>query len=240
MKKLNDNWITEKHIDFEYKKYVLLAYLQQVSEHFTETKLYPSLSELVQHYRNVIQLRDNKKNIYERFPQSLSRADLENLKLIYERMLNDDEIMHEIETIIDYSIPQFEKYLSEGKKMYEYIESNLNIFPVGIMPLHASEGYIMLKDGSANAARVYEYQVTIFENPDERFRGISVQYMNTYEMGLLGSYESIKHDLIRYNRRLPNPAAYVIETELVLPWDETFLPLAKRCIVKYIAKKNVN
>ena len=36
MQFLDKNWITENHIDFEYKKYVLLAYLQHVSEHFTE------------------------------------------------------------------------------------------------------------------------------------------------------------------------------------------------------------
>ena len=46
MSSLSTNWITEKHIDFEYKKYVLLGYLQHVNESFTENKLYPSLSEL--------------------------------------------------------------------------------------------------------------------------------------------------------------------------------------------------
>ena len=63
MERLNENWITENHIDFEYKKYLLLAYLQHVSERFTETKLYPAFGELVQHYRNLVSLRDQKKNL---------------------------------------------------------------------------------------------------------------------------------------------------------------------------------
>ena len=50
MDKLSENWITEKHIDLEYKRYVLLAYLQHVSEQFEEVRLYPALSELVNHY----------------------------------------------------------------------------------------------------------------------------------------------------------------------------------------------
>ena len=41
---------------------MLLAYLQHVSESFTENKLYPPLSELMKHYRNVTALRDNKNN----------------------------------------------------------------------------------------------------------------------------------------------------------------------------------
>ena len=42
MPKLSKDWITEKHIDFEYKKYVLLAYLQEVEKHFEMTSLYPA------------------------------------------------------------------------------------------------------------------------------------------------------------------------------------------------------
>ena len=52
MKKLSPDWITEKHIDFEYKKYVLLAYLQEVNMNFEKTHLYPFLADLVDHYRN--------------------------------------------------------------------------------------------------------------------------------------------------------------------------------------------
>lgn len=31
MKTLNHNWLTEGLIDFEYKKYILLSYLQEVN-----------------------------------------------------------------------------------------------------------------------------------------------------------------------------------------------------------------
>lgn len=92
MSTLNPNWITEKHIDFEYKKYMLLGYLQHVNSHFSEHKLYPSLSELVTHYKNVVTLRENKKTFYERFPQRMSTADFSNFKIIYEKILQDDEL----------------------------------------------------------------------------------------------------------------------------------------------------
>jgi hypothetical protein len=70
MNSLSKNWITENHIDFEYKKYMLLAYLQHVSEDFTETKLYPSLSDLVAHYRNLLSLKESKQNLYDSFPNA--------------------------------------------------------------------------------------------------------------------------------------------------------------------------
>ncbi len=40
MSTLPKNWLTEGLIDFEYKKYILLSYTQQVKGSFKERKLY--------------------------------------------------------------------------------------------------------------------------------------------------------------------------------------------------------
>ena len=116
MASLSPDWITEKRIDFEYKKYLLLGYLQGVSEQFTESRLYPWLSELITHYRNVVALRDHKKSLYDSFPERLSGTVLKGFRLMYEKILQDDHLMQEIESIVEYSIPKFEKYLQEDRK----------------------------------------------------------------------------------------------------------------------------
>ncbi|MBP6511697.1 MAG: hypothetical protein KA347_03385 [Bacteroidia bacterium] len=232
--RLSDNWITTNHIDFEYKKYILLAYLQHVNDCFEETKLYPALSELVKHYRNLVALRDQKNSLYNSFPEKLNSADLQNFKLVYEKLSTDDRLMVELESIINFSIPQFEQHLAEGKKIYDFIESKLNIYPIGIVPLHTDAGYLLLKNGDKNETVVFEYQITIFDQPTERYRAIGVQYVNSFEKTLRNTYENIKSDLLRYNKNLPNPATYVIESELTLPFEDTLLPLAKRTLVKYL------
>ncbi len=235
MESLSKNWITESHIDFEYKKYILLAYLQHVSDNFTEHRLYPFLSDLVEHYRNLKVLKDNKKNLFESFPSRAKTVDFEEFKIIYEKLAEDDSLIQEIESIIDYSIPQMEYYLKEGKKIYDLIEENLKIFSVGIVPLNNENGYLFLKQGMNADTKVYEFHISIFENPSERYRGIHVQYVTSYEKNLLNTFESIKSDLLIYNKHLPNPATYVIETEMLIPFEETFLPLAKRALVKRVA-----
>ena len=240
MASLSPDWITEKRIDFEYKKYLLLGYLQGVSEQFTESRLYPCLSELITHYRNVVALRDHKKSLYDSFPERLSGTDLKGFRLMYEKILQDDHLMQEIESIVEYSIPKFEKYLQEGKAIYDFIESHINIFPVGIMPLHADEGYLMLKFSPGKETLVYEYQITIFENPDEKYRGIATSFIGKWEQSLANTFENIKHELIRYHQKMPNPATYVIESDLKIPLEETFLPLARRLLVKHVAGKASN
>lgn len=240
MASLSPDWITEKRIDFEYKKYLLLGYLQGVSEQFTESRLYPCLSELISHYRNVVALRDHKKSLYDSFPERLSGTDLKGFRLMYEKILQDDHLMQEIESIVEYSIPKFEKYLQEGKAIYDFVESHINIFPVGIMPLHTDEGYLMLKFSPGKETLVYEYQITIFENPDEKYRGIATSFIGKWEQSLANTFENIKHELIRYHQKMPNPATYVIESDLKIPIEETFLPLARRILVKHVAAKASN
>ena len=50
---LSENWLTEDIMDFEYKKYIVLGYLQNVETHFNEQKLYPDFAELIAHYKNL-------------------------------------------------------------------------------------------------------------------------------------------------------------------------------------------
>ena len=52
MKTLSETWFADGYIDFELKKYTLLAYLQEVNKYFNEHKLYPQLADVIFHYNN--------------------------------------------------------------------------------------------------------------------------------------------------------------------------------------------
>lgn len=236
MRSLGENWITEKTLDFEYKKYLLLAYLQEVDREFGSGKLYPALADLYSHYRNAVSFKESKRNIEESFPQKLSSIDMENFKLKYQGLMNDENVMREIEVILDFSIPRFEQYMTEGKKIYDLVEEKMNIYPVGVMQLNTNEGYLFLVGGENKETRVYEYQIRLFEQPGERYRGIHTQFIRSYIRNFVNTNEAIKTELLHDNRELPNPATYAIETELVLPVEETFLPVAKRILVKYVSQ----
>ena len=73
MKQLSETWFAEGYIDFELKKYTLLAYLQEVNKYFDENKLYPQLADVVFHYHNLVAFRENKKFLQEHFPKKNDR-----------------------------------------------------------------------------------------------------------------------------------------------------------------------
>ncbi|GAA3937331.1 hypothetical protein GO495_11995 [Chitinophaga oryziterrae] len=236
MSSLSETWFADGYIDFEQKKYALLAYLQQINRHFNENKLYPQLADVVFHYNNLVAFKENKQFLQQQFPKRLTAINMERLQLLYEQMIADDELMQELESIIQFAIHKLNFTIKEGAEIYEFVEDSLNISPVGLIPLDTQEGYLFLCDGSHRQTLVYEYRLSIFERHDEKYRGIHTQYIDTYIKDLVHSCEHIKTSLIRQRKKLPNPAVYRVDTKLVFPVEETLLPIAKRCLVKYIAK----
>lgn len=233
---LKENWLTDGLIDFEYKKYMLLAYLKKVKESFGRVELYPFLSDLVFHYRNLQAVKENKAMIYESFPKKLSVEKLENLKLNYKRIVEDDMVMKEIESIVAYSMPLMKSSLDEGAYIYEYVESQCEIAPVGLQSLAADEGYLFIAQPPQTETSIYRYQITIFDNSVEKFRGIHTHFVYTETKGLANTYEMIKLNLIKKFSDLPNPATYLVVSKLNFPFDSTLMPVAKRMLVKQIAQ----
>lgn len=237
MKSLSETWFAEGYIDFELKKYTLLAYLQEVNKYFTESKLYPLLADVIFHYNNMVAFRENKKFLQEHFPKKLSGIQMEKLQLLYEQIIQDDELMQELENIIHYSASKMKNIIKNGTEIYEFVEDKINIAPVGIIPLDIQEGYFFLSSGNVKSTRVYYYRLSIFEKHDEKYRSIKTSYIDIWQRSIAHTYEHIKSDLIRYRNDLPNPAVYSIETEFTFPVDETLLPVAKRSLVKYISSQ---
>ena len=235
MKTLSETWFADGYIDFELKKYVLLAYLQEVTKFFNENKLYPKLGDIIFHYNNLVAFRENKKYLQEQFPKKLTGIQMEKLQVLYEQIIEDDELMQELEDIIQYSTDQMKTAISSGSQIYEFVEENLNIFPVGLVPLDTNEGYFFLSEGSYRRTFVYQYRLSFFEKHDEKFRAIRTEFVNEWERSIVNSYENIKAELLRAKRDLPNPAVYSIETDLSFPIAETLLPVAKRSLVRYIS-----
>ncbi|MFX7816698.1 hypothetical protein ABTK28_22350, partial [Acinetobacter baumannii] len=73
---------------------------------------------------------------------------IEKLQLLYESLVEDDELMQELEDIIQYASSTMKKTITSGTEIYEFVENKLNIEPIGIMPLEHNEGYFMLCEGS--------------------------------------------------------------------------------------------
>lgn len=234
MNSLKPNWLTDGLIDFEYKKYIVLGYLKNVKENFDRNELYPDLSDLLFHYKNILSVKENKQLIYDNFPSTITKADFKKLRLNYEKIVKDDHVMKEIEDILAFSIPCFKEALKEGKDIYEFVETNMSIVPIGLSPLYTDEGYLLIDEEFKRELPIFRYQVTVFESADEIYRGVHVEYLASTRKGLGVTFEKVKIALVKTYKLLPNPATFVIYTKLKFPFEATLMPVAKRLLIKHI------
>lgn len=235
MKKLSTDWLTQGLIDFEYKKFVLLAYLQTVKNSFDKVELYPFMGDLVFHYRNLLALKENKALIRESFPKEISLEEFNKLELNYRQIIEDDAVMSEIGNIIEFSLPKLKDSLQEGSVIYEYVESQCEISPIGVTPLYAKEGYLFVTLPPEKVTTIFRYQVSIFEHSQEQLRSLNTEFIERVEKKPLHTYERMKLDLIRKFSDLPNPATYLILSKIKFPFSETLMPVAKRLFVKHLS-----
>ncbi|MFL5728744.1 MAG: hypothetical protein ACJ75J_04580, partial [Cytophagaceae bacterium] len=153
---------------------------------------------------------------------------------IYDEIINDDKMMQDIEEILLYALPRLKEHLMEGKDLYDFVEDKLTISPVGVSPLYPDEGYLFIYKAGRSETQIYEYQLTIFQNAEEKYRGVHTNFLETISKSVFGTFESIKIDLIKRYRKMPNPATFLVDSKVDCPFQETLLPIAKRLLVKHI------
>ncbi len=235
MKSLDYNWITEGILDSEYKKYVLLDYLQHCRQSFEARKLYPPMSELIGHLDAAIKLRSGLSEMDGQFPRRVVGFDLQTGQVLREQAQPDYESLGTVAEIIGFAIPEMSEALEEGKLVYHYAENQIEIQPVGLVPMHVQDGYLMLYNEPCADVFIYQYSSSVLTTSLENFRTLRVQYLGSQVRSLANTFESIKQELLRRFREWPNPATYLCLSHVPLPLEETFLPISKRLLMKNLA-----
>jgi hypothetical protein len=230
--KLHPNWITEGSIDFEYKKYILLAYLQYVKSNFSERKLYPPLSEILEHYHHSINFQKSIRELEEKFPKTIVGINLKKMQLMTEKLVGNNDALQTLNEIIEFAIPNFITIIEEGKDLFELVEQSLLLEPVGLLPMYKSEGYMLLNHQDNNEVRIYRYQLSHLTLSDEKYHSLSFRYVNSETKSISNSIEQIKINLIKTQPELPNPATYYCFSKLHMPLQETLLPVSKRLLLR--------
>jgi len=238
MFKLSENWITEGLMDFEYKQYLLLAYLRDIHQAFENRILYPPFAELIEHHRRLKTIKESLLRIKESEEKELKGIDWQNLRLVYGKE-NETREPDVLEEIIDFSIPKMEEEIHHGKKIFDDIETHLKYATVGLMPLDKSVGYFFIQDYPTSDFCVYRYEVSaLYIQSDEGnipYKSLKTQYISTYTLSLSKSLTSIKQEIIKKLQDIPNPAVYSFFPNQHASMEYTILPIVKRVLMKLVA-----
>ncbi len=234
MKGLDKNWLTNGLIDFEYKKYVFLSYLTYVKEQFTDNKIYPVLSEIHEHHRQLIEYKEMKNQLRSQFPKKICGIDLGAKRLIYEKMICDNDLINEIDEIVNFSLSHLNRQLAIGLELLEFIMEQISVEPIGISPVNKNEGYLIFLYHHSKEVRIYKYEVSLVIGLAHQ-RQILTYFLESTRISIANSPEQIKKDLLKKYRTIPNPATFSVSTRLDIPYDEAFYPIGKEILSKTLA-----
>ena len=207
--------------------------MQGVNSQFDECKLYPDLPEVEKHFKLAAHLRQSKKQFLASFRKRIVGVDVQKMEFLYEQVAQSEE-MTEIDSILEYSLPLFQKTLTRGQAQSADIASKLVFTPVGIMPLYLKEGYLFIYRTTQKATDIFQYNVRLFESSEEQT--IKTKYIESVPKNMANTFENLKLTLIRKRRELPNPATYLVESPIDYPGQETLLPLAKQMVYRVVCQ----
>ena len=234
MRSLNKNWITEGLIDFEYKKYIMMSYLQFVEQRFSVKMLYPVLYELLEHFENLKGLELEMRFIEESFPKRISKIDFKNKKIGYEKTVLQNDWEAHLAEIVDLALSSFGEQIIIGNEIVKEIISKIKLDPVGIIPIFKKEGYIFVLFNRDSTVRIYRYKVSPIEVLDEE-KQTTLELIGVETISLATTLKQIKHRILENNRENPNPAIYAMYCEEKIPLNEALLPIAKKLLRQQIA-----
>lgn len=105
------DWYIESPIDFEYKQYILLSYLQKVDSQFVLKKLSPHLLHLESMVNEMLKFKESVDDMKKKFDKNrYVYLFKDNPKLEGE----DNHLIMEIEEIVEFSIPIVKNRINLG------------------------------------------------------------------------------------------------------------------------------
>lgn len=233
--KLSLDLFTKVQSDLEARQYQVLATLKSISEDFQQNRIYPHISHLIDIYRTLGDISNRLKDLRNKFPKRIKKIDFVNKEIEHEVVFVDGSDIKQVEDFIEWALPYIKAKIEEGKTIYEFVNDEITLEEVGIIPNYTDEGYFFVPDNKDEKLLLFQYEISIFQSANDKYRSLKTDFLKALGQGrALLSPNAIKLDLIDRYKKLPNPATYSFQTTLDFPFNETIFPIVKRKLLRQL------
>ena len=209
--------------DPEKSRYLLMNKLLYCKRELDSSRLYPTYQMLIEIHEQLTQV-------------------LENYFRIYQKEIEDSEINDTVEAsctelektinLMEWALQQINESLETAKIIYDFVDENITIEPIGLDSPYNREGYIVIPD-----KRNMEMKIVKYSNPLHMV--LKTKQVDSFRLGLISMPgDSLKNIVISLD--ILNQIIYHIDTELSFPFKETIMPVAKRKFLHYLENRNAD
>jgi hypothetical protein len=233
MPKLTLDLLVRPYDDLEQRQYEIKAAIAAMVAPFRRNQLYPTLRELIELYRTLDHLAQQHEQLHPTdMLRALPPAALSTPEEIQSPTPNTVEDMFEL---IRWTLPLLRDAIEEGTALFDFVEENITLTNVGLLPMYTSEGYVLIPEHRSCTMHVLRYTTTQLIEQGDRYRSLRTNEVLCLQFrGVWSASEAIKQHLVAQYPDLPNPATFTCETELDFPYAETILPVAKRKLMQLL------
>lgn len=224
--------------DREMNQYRILGGLKELSSELDRKKIYPSLAQLIELKSSLEQIKTKRNSLGEKFPKRIKSINIKKQKITLETpaLFDNQKNVEDIFELIEWALPIIQGTIDEGIVLFDFVEKNITLKQVGILPIYKEEGYFMIADNIAAQLQIHRYECSLFLSGKEKFRALKTEFVKSEKQEVLRkSPELIKQDLLKERQDLPNPATFICDTDLDFPFTETIFPVAKRKLITLLA-----
>ncbi|PEN14032.1 hypothetical protein CRI94_08275 [Longibacter salinarum] len=224
--------------DVERTQYEILGGLKTARDAFSDNRIYPHLGQLVKFYRAITTMLETSEQMRSQRNGTLSGVDWDDMELTYEWPQLDGDDMSVVADLIEWALPYVQDTLNEGKSVFEFVDEQLEVETVGIVPSYLKEGYLMVPDRTDHEFRVFRYTMSIVHDEGEKARMLRTTLCRSVSCEDVEPHPStIKLELVKERRDLPNPATYFFDSGVPFPYEETMLPVVKRRLLRHLTRE---
>ena len=204
--------------DIELSKYKVLSILGNYSGLLHRNKLYPAFAELIS-IKNELELLLEQMSLFDpEFVLNLNFADFSEELPLTNPVDYDEDALRKVTEFINWALPEIHESIEEGKAIFDFVNENINLNEVGVMPLYNNEGYFFISDIKNELMKIYRFEMSLFstkENPLRTLKSKLVDLISLKTPVASMPYELKQSTLEKYTA-LPNPSCYYFETEIEL------------------------
>lgn len=222
--------------DLEINQYKILGGIKLYRNEFRLKKIYPALDDLLK-LNTLLENLVKKKNVLSgSYDEEYDSLNLSNEELNFETIGKRASDQQFFVDLVQWSLPYIKEVIEEGIVLYDFVEKNIRVKQLGILPLGKDEGFYLIPDNINQKMRVYRFKCSLFSSNKTLNRSINTRLLEEADKSFFDSPELIKNYLSNTYKDFPSHASFVCETDLDFPFNETLFPVAKRKLIDLLAK----
>jgi len=223
--------------DWEANQYKLLIKVREWLSNFNKNRLFPSIEDAIQLNLALEDLL--RENIESKlwFDNEIRGQNGNEKIVVFEKAHQVGNQLDKLLDFIDWALQLNRPVLEEGRIIKNFVEDNLFLTKVtNYEKNYHGKGYFCLPDNKNDLLNIYLYEVIWDWSEDELYQQINSHLVRSIPQNTIECpIEELVNEFIQTSQDLHEPVAYVFETDLDFPYDETMFPIAEEALLKNLA-----